>query len=297
MAPFLTRVRSTVASSEQERYAAREMRDPTLQFQAFAAPEVNEAGVRETWYETWLEVPIDDDRWTVAYRLVAREGVPVVAEVRVFPYDPDPDRVTMGRWSEREDLVPVGGLSTRRLRDVKIEEHLHKKWAEFLATPAAQLAARDHGLEPSEAPSVRGRRGRPPIDDLLLARVAQKYVLKVRDGGRHPVRDIYAEGGEMTYSYDTIRGYVVMGRKRGLLTESVRPGRAGGSLTLKAIWLLEDAGEYDLAAGELDPAWRESEPHPTEPEKSHSPSPKTKSTGKSTSRKSKTKKPTRKRRT
>src|SRR5688572_17617593 len=47
--------------------------------------------------EAWVEVPINKD-WLAAYRMVIQGGAaPVIAEMRVFPNEPNRDQG--GRWS------------------------------------------------------------------------------------------------------------------------------------------------------------------------------------------------------
>jgi hypothetical protein len=76
--------------------------------------------------ETWLEVPIEE-AWLAAYRVVEQEGLPAVAELRIFPAEPDAARPP-GEWSAQalgeKAPVPRGGLTTRRLRTVQIAKHL-----------------------------------------------------------------------------------------------------------------------------------------------------------------------------
>src|SRR5260370_40799462 len=70
--------------------------------------------VRST--DVWAEYPLDPE-WTVAYRLAAKNGLPVIAEVRVFPRE---SGTPPGTWSAdvlgTRAGVPGVGLNTRLLR-------------------------------------------------------------------------------------------------------------------------------------------------------------------------------------
>lgn len=82
---------------------------------------------------------------------------------------------------------------------------------------------------------VREERGSMTDSDYAL--VAAGYDAQIRAGSAKPLDDLVAEVPGL--SYGNARNYVRTARKRGLLTPTQR-GRAGGTITRKAIELLEE---------------------------------------------------------
>ena len=96
-------------------------------------PTTKSWDVRDAWIETTI-----GDGWMVAFRVFEQGGELVVGEIRVFPDEPDegnPDAVAYyptgerqaGSWSAENlgdrahQQVPKGGLTARKLRDVRFE--------------------------------------------------------------------------------------------------------------------------------------------------------------------------------
>ena len=74
--------------------------------------------------EVWIEVRLDAD-WVAAYLIEPVDGDPVIAEVRVLPYEDDPDRSALlgpGEWCRRE--IPSGGLPIEKLRRLRTADVL-----------------------------------------------------------------------------------------------------------------------------------------------------------------------------
>jgi len=74
--------------------------------------------------ELWVEVRLDTD-WVAAYLIEPRDGKPVVAEVRVLPYEDRPERTALlspGEWSR--DNVPSGGVPFESVRSLRSEQIL-----------------------------------------------------------------------------------------------------------------------------------------------------------------------------
>ena len=95
----------------------------------------------------WLEAPLDDG-WLLALRVGVQEGWPVVAELRVFPDEGDDrDSRWPGCWSaERLGYlapVPPGGLTARKLREVRLDTLLREQAKQILAQRDTILR-RDH---------------------------------------------------------------------------------------------------------------------------------------------------------
>jgi hypothetical protein len=195
----------------------------------------------EEWFEqpsgnraAWLEVDIDG--WTFAYRLVERAGEMVVAEVRFFPREPDPEgtsidhpklgRVTVhqsvgeglprrryGTWSGESDSVPPGGVPARVLRQATPGEALR------LAFAASRDIPPPEEFEPLAERRHRGKRKRR--DELLLAHIALHYEQACHDQSAAPAKAVRerlrAQG--LFYERSTVRGLIREARKQGFLTK------------------------------------------------------------------------------
>lgn len=220
-----------------------------------------------TW-ELWYERPLPSAgqaEWTVAYRLIGRNGHPTVAEMRVFPYEQQQTRrrgsdgnwveapskprrrpFGPGTWSGRPSSVPEsGGLPSRLLRKIQIQQHLALVIAEVL--PELRSLA-----DPEIFESLFGRPGieinnkaltRPPHpgrrghSDLYLARIAQTYRECLQKDSRKPTA-LLAEVLGLEYSH--VNDLLKAARERGLLTRG-RQGVPGGDLTDKAEGILREA--------------------------------------------------------
>jgi len=197
--------------------------------------------------EIWIEVPLASP-WIAAYRMVAKGGSPVVAEVRLFPDEP---RREAGRWSTRPARVPPGGLPGRvlgalRLRDpIELVPRIIDQWDRQTRGYIRAEVLKRFGLTRTERVVTRrpGRRGR---GDLHYATWAAAYVARLEAGSRTPIKDlshvppITIEGYVSKARYvspETVGDIIGEARHRGLLTSSP-PGRPGGELTSKARRLL-----------------------------------------------------------
>jgi hypothetical protein len=72
--------------------------------------------------ELWIEVRLDAD-WVAAYLIEPQDGRPVVAEVRVLPYEDRTERTALlgpGEWSRGD--VPSGGIPVELVRSLRSEE-------------------------------------------------------------------------------------------------------------------------------------------------------------------------------
>jgi molybdenum-dependent DNA-binding transcriptional regulator ModE len=182
----------------------------------------------------WVQQRIDPD-WCVAYRLLAQRGGPVVAEVRVFPYEPSAGH---GRWSGT--ACPPGGLPARVLRKVRA------------TTPLIGLGREERRrlLERSTEDGMGAVLGRLGFDDAetspsvdrLRARVAATYALVTEDVKRGSI-EIVAR--LLSYSPTYVRDLVHDARRTEILSPT-RRGRAGGALTKKGRALLSPAEFEEL---------------------------------------------------
>lgn len=210
----------------------------------------------------WLEAPLDDG-WRVALRVAVQDGWPVVAELRVFPNETDDDDIARpGCWSAERlgYLAPVaaGGLTARKLREVRLETLLREQFKPIAAQYTAIL--RRHSTEagapaentrtqiaPANLESSGGPRRRRAASksDLELARAAQEYLERCHDAStaQRPTAALADAHPGWTTQY--ARDQVYAARERGLLT-TVGQGQQGGALTPMAEQLLHE----DAASGE-----------------------------------------------
>lgn len=203
--------------------------DPAIVDQVFEPPpsptgvlDVGPAGV-------WYSERIDPD-WVAAYRLVPEGGSPVVAEVRVFPYEPGQ---SFGCWSGV--VAPRGGVPARVLRKVGVRIPLTKltKRDRRMVLEAWPAAGRKLGIDPHLARRVRPSRTVTPA---FLAMVAQAYIEAHAENPRSPYPDAARRLG---YSERYVKDLVRRARLDGYLTATTR-GRSGGSLTPMALAALSD---------------------------------------------------------
>lgn len=74
--------------------------------------------------EVWIELRLDAD-WVAAYLIEPADGRPVIAEVRVLPYEDDSERKALfgpGEWSRRG--IPSGDVPVEKLRKLRTEQML-----------------------------------------------------------------------------------------------------------------------------------------------------------------------------
>jgi hypothetical protein len=200
--------------------------------------------------EIWVEVPIDR-RWVAFYRVVVKQGEPIVAEVRVLPSEPGQDP---GRWSGSADAVdaavPARALRALRLSDPgelfpKIVANLSRRHGD---AATARILGR-HGLEPDQQIHPR-RPGRAGRTDEYYVRWAAAYIERVAAGSRHPIKDLAADPPVQIEGVTrrvriidaTVRDILLHARQRRLLTNPSQ-GKAGGTLTAKAIKILDGMSE------------------------------------------------------
>ena len=207
----------------------------------------------------WIEAPLDaDNRWLVAYRVVVQEGRAVVAELRVFPNEPE--HKNPGEWSAewvgRHAVVPAGGLSTRGLRSIRIGREMHSLKA-LIDRAKGHIDTRwmlsaEHGTygqfgiteELGTAPiRAATNRGRPQKPLGVYVDVAVAYVKAIEGGSHNPVQDVARVLG---LPVTTVRSRIHAARNRGLLDRG-RQGYAGGQLLPAAKAVPRRRKVYDMA--------------------------------------------------
>jgi hypothetical protein len=212
--------------------------------------------------EAWATFPLEEE-WTCAYRIVSQEGTPALAEVRIYPSDPK-----RKPWADRATEPPLGGLTARLLRRVRVGHdtlRVRRLTDKMLAggRPVEERTevipagpgrgsgvavsgtiedfehdlARSLGFEASERSDAARRPGRPRRPDLFYVRVAARYVEQLEAGSSTPTADV-AKGSN--YSAAHVRDALHEARVRGLLTPPPSKGRPGGQLTTRAHELLKE---------------------------------------------------------
>src|SRR5215475_11585079 len=186
------------------------------------------------WYETQI-----DDTWMAAYRLAPQAGHVVVAELRVFPLEPERPRwssLGAGRWSAEvlgdTASVPRDGLSARVLRKVRVGEHSTKadealEWWRTLGMLEGFSGLGDTRRRTTPTGPTRGRPGHPP---LFYARLARTYAAAV---ARHSPRPTEVVAARHRLTVARARDLIHKARVRGFLTTTIK-GRLAGALTPKA---------------------------------------------------------------
>lgn len=206
---------------------------------------------RRSRREAWIEVPIGN-QWVAAYRIVVKNQIPLVAEVRLVP--DAPARRQAGRWSGKAADVPSGGVPGRALRALRLKDpfELFPKVVENLKRRMGEHAARQvlgrFGMV-GTAPVVPLRPGRAGRADEFYALWAAAYVERISSGSHHPVWELAANPpvrirerqATKHLSGHTVRDVLREARGRDLLT-SPPMGRSGGELTPKARRLLRKLG-------------------------------------------------------
>lgn len=198
--------------------------------------------------DVWLEQAIDD-RWMAAYRIVTSDGRPRVAELRVFPLEPEfktrPEGEWSGVWQGVEAIAPRRGLTKAVLGGVRLHEWTAQTRAilasfeqrvgrEHVGVLAEALARFRLPLPAPPRPALGSRGGRPRLPDEFYARIAAEYVAALT-AGRPPAQTIAKQRREPG---PRVRGWIHRARNRGLL-EGRGQGTTIGQLSEKAIFILE----------------------------------------------------------
>jgi hypothetical protein len=207
--------------------------------------------------ETWIEHVLDGDDWMVAARVVPDpNGNAVIGELRVFPYEPKRPAGFAGQWSAAalggRAPVPRGGLPGTLLhRGIKLSHYERLLRNTFgIVAQLAGLPETSPGRQALEQFKEAGfrlkprspfgrqtadrRRGRQPVPAMEYARLARDYVATTE----HPIATL-AKQWEQSPAWVTSR--IARARRYGFLTQAVKPGVKGGSLTEKAEAALKSA--------------------------------------------------------
>lgn len=211
-------------------------------------------GQNEAWYETDL-----GDGWLAAFRLAAKNGHPIIAELRIFPNHPgkrDP-----GTWCVEQEgianavkFVPSGGITPKKVRGVTVEREMKtaivalRDFYEFIRESAVdrdQLESDDEmplviaGM--SAAIKAEPRRRKPGgALDVQLAEIARRYeqIYDNPDTRRTVTKSLAEEIGK---SGGQTSRLIHQARERGLLSGGDQRGRSGGRATPRAHEILRNS--------------------------------------------------------
>jgi hypothetical protein len=226
-----------------------------------ALPRIAEFGTKV--HNVWVEARLDEE-WTCAYRLLEQDGQIVVGELRVFPIEKrkrgEPARKP-GEWSAKwlgvEAKAPPGGLTARKLRRVRFDD-TRRFIGDALETIRGRVARNPSVAEILGAfriyatEGMASTSGRKPLPAEEYTELAARYVAKVQVGVPEPIAELAAE---THYERSRIRWALRRARDEGLLTGTSR-GRAGGSLTDKALAILAERVHHDEERGGDDASQR-----------------------------------------
>ena len=197
--------------------------------------------VRVTIKDVWIRQDLGD--WCAMLRIVpSKNGNPVVAEVRLFPREPDADRVATGldpgEWSGSyvgsRAVVPGSGLTARILHAVKVGQArtagfgiMHGK------SDASSTGGPLAGFWPDRSSAQLKGGGRRRIPDEIVVTLAAVYARNFESS--NPVVDAAKTCG---ISRAQARDWLHLARKRGILSaaDTTRPH---GDLTPKGMEMLK----------------------------------------------------------
>lgn len=224
--------------------------------------------------------------WVAAFRVMNRNGSPVVAELRLFPDGAESGSASvaplqLGEWSGDLAQVPPNGLGTSVVRAVRLSdarESVRAAWAEL--AESGEIGAAMAGLSQRQVGQRVKHPGRGGRDPRWFAAVAYDYSRLVDAGTPKPAAHLakaYSDEGHK-YEETTVRGWIHEARQRGLLTDAPSRGVAGGTVTPLGLALLgglvPDAEQPPLpeatrqrmeAQQGMNDALRSSEPAAVEP--------------------------------
>ena len=163
----------------------------------------------------WQETDLDTG-WTVREQMAVQAGRRVVSELGIAP---------------TSRTVPVGGITARLLRQVKVGHFargLHQRIATYFGAATADRVF-DH-LQWSSGKHPRSRPRRRRVDDRYYAELARDYVTLWQSGDRRPTQTL---ARLRAVRPEQMRSHLHLARANGFLSDTTR-GTAGGALTGKA---------------------------------------------------------------
>jgi hypothetical protein len=93
--------------------------------------------------EVWVEVRLDA-HWVAAFRVEPEDGQPVVSELRVLPYEDDPERnALLGPGERSGDGAAPGGVPLEKVRNLRADRLLQTLRGELERLPPEAEYFRD----------------------------------------------------------------------------------------------------------------------------------------------------------
>jgi hypothetical protein len=219
--------------------------------------------------------------WVIALRFVVDDGYPVLAELRAFPDEGASHDQAHGEWSGDASIVPGLGLTASTIKNLSVKtmenqfraalsNHQNPAWGDdqypvlidgepsdnWDGEPSDNWMAWSEVTKDLEVDTTdtadRNKRGRKPHPDEHLAKVAYYYTEALRNGSKvhNTIRAKMRTGKKSPDATGLIR----KARVRGFLAPAPKTGQKGGTLTPRAIAVLE-------ASGFLDEQKRQSDKH------------------------------------
>jgi len=200
-------------------------------------PEMKKAALNVS--SAWVEAPLND-KWTVAFRLLIQNAMPIIGELRIFPAENLRHREP-GKWSASlkgtHATAPAGGITMPLLRRIKlgIVRTKSAEALEYLRRLDPNLVQQINLVVDKQKKPRNEKRGRPREADITYARIADYYAKRCAHESLKPVAETAAR---FRIPRAKVRSKLHEARRRGLLTYG-RQGIPWGELTEKARLLLK----------------------------------------------------------
>lgn len=209
--------------------------------------------LQQHWPFTWW-ADYDEEGWTLSVHLVEKNDAIVVDEIRVKPAEAvessDPTRVY------EPDSIPGHGLNGTMIRNFRFTPLIKSAIHELTRPPDSDEGIdfldwaddlKSGGFDYTKVSSYtqNRRRGRPPLAEEELARMAYYYVDAIKEQVKAPLAYVSMKRYGTDEYVELIRQRIVKCRQRGFLTPAPGNGIAGGHLTPKANEIIKRLGLED----------------------------------------------------
>jgi hypothetical protein len=187
--------------------------------------------------DVFMESTLGRD-WSVFYRWLLQDGMPVISEIRIYPLE-NPPQDSPGEWTHA--AAPTGGIKMSLLRQIHVSD-VRKRMAEAMEMfqqqiPDLMQMTNFVPAPPKDRTARKEKRGRPAIADLEYVRIANYYAERCAHESLKPIADTARRFKKLTRA--KVRSRLHEARRRGLLSFGQR-GIAWGMLTDKARQLLNE---------------------------------------------------------
>lgn len=177
--------------------------------------------------ETWRVMRLGQ-RWAVGYRIGLQGGIPAIAEIRIYPWEPN--QPIPGQWSAEtlghRAQFPAGGVRAGMLRRIRILSvlrgmlsHLQSRKQDADEYFAGASALRRPSLLKDLTAIAHQARRKPRISDRELQRVAHAYR---RALNREPARASVIASEILRLPRERVRYLIWLARRRHMLPPTPR---------------------------------------------------------------------------